>query len=164
MLDKTTSSTRLTLLPKSKFGRGLASARKDEVKQLQEIEKRSYASRRRYWEREYLQAVYEIYRDWREANDTKRRADQMAEVCERTLRAGSHPIRVIIDCTSPNTDEKMKSRWTLALRHANAKQIEPSNLDKFFSEEGEGGLAGRASAFEARQRKAAAAKKRAAKK
>jgi hypothetical protein len=166
MLDdnkaKTTSSTRLTTLPKAKFGRGLPTARRDEVKQLQEIEKKGYASRRRFWEREYLQAVYEIYCDWRADNGTTRRAKQMAQVCKRTPRKASHPIRIIIDCSSPNTDEKMRSRWTLALRHANAKGISSSKLLEFLDEEG--GIAGRASEFRARQRKAAAAKKQAVKK
>jgi hypothetical protein len=143
--------------------RTMATTRK-EIERLEEIEKKSFALRSRFKERPYLQAVYELYRDWREDGHSTIRSEQAAKMCGITLREDSHPIRTIIDCSSPNTDEKMKSRWTLALRHANAKRIEPSNLDKFFSEEGAGGLAGRASAFEARQRKAAAVKKQTAKK
>jgi hypothetical protein len=90
MLDdnkaKTTSSTRLTTLPKAQFGRGLPTARKNEIKQLREIEKTSFASRRRFWEREY-QAVYEIYCDWRADNDATRRAKQR---CARGRRAKAH--------------------------------------------------------------------------
>jgi hypothetical protein len=153
----------LVTLPAPGFARGLNNARKSELEQLQRIERESYQSRTRFWERKYLRAVYEVWRSW-PSDEKKSFAMQMAKLCKISARRGSHAIRIIIDCSSPKTDEKMKSRWTLALRFANARHIEASNLDKFFSERGAGGLAGRASAFEARQRKAAAAKKRTAKK
>jgi hypothetical protein len=143
--------------------RGMRAA-PQEIDQLREIEKQSFAVRSRLRERPYLQAVYKLYRDWRKDGHSESSSKQIAKMWGISLRKDSHPIRIIIDCSSPETDEKMRSRWTLALRHAHAEHIEPPNLDKFFSEEGAGGLAGRAGAFEARQRKAAAAKKRTAKK
>jgi hypothetical protein len=152
----------LVRLPAPGFGLGLNKARKSELEQLQRIERESYESRTRYWERKYLRAAYEVWRSW--PSDLKKCfAMQMAKLCNISARKSSHAIRIIIDCSSPKTDEKMKSRWTLALRSAQARHIEPSNLDKFFTERGAGGLAGRASVFEARQRKAAAAKRQQAK-
>jgi hypothetical protein len=146
-------ATTLVTLPAPGFERGFDKARKSELEQLQRIEKESYQSRTRFWERKYLRAVYEVWRSW--PSDVKKLfARQMAKLCKISARASSHAIRIIIDCSSPKTDEKMKSRWTLALRFAHARHIEPSNLDKFFTEKGAGGLAGRASAFEGRQRKA----------
>jgi hypothetical protein len=135
--------------------RTMATTRR-EIERLEEIEKTSFALRSRLRERPYLQAVYKLYRDWREDDHSTRWSQQAAKTYGITLREDSHPIRIIIDCSSPNTDEKMRSRWTLALRHANAKGISSSKLLEFLDEEG--GIAGRASEFRARQRKAAAAK------
>jgi DNA segregation ATPase FtsK/SpoIIIE-like protein len=138
--------------------RTMATAR-NELEHLQEMEKKSFAKRGRFWERPYLQAVYKLYRVWRADRHSKSTSVQIAAICGITLRKDSHPIRIIIDCSSPRTPEKMRSRWALALRYANVKKISPSKLLEFLDEEGQGGLAGRASAFRARQRKGAAAKK-----
>jgi hypothetical protein len=137
-------------------GAGTPGSRKSELGQLRQIEKQSFLSRTRFWERKYLKAVYKVWRSW---PMQKRRsyAEQMGRLCGISPRASSHSIRIIIDCSSPRTPDKMRSRWTLALREAYAKGISSSKLLEFFQEEG--GLAGRASAFEARRRKAAAAKK-----
>jgi hypothetical protein len=128
-----------------------------EIERLEEIEKKSFALRSRLRERPYLQAVYKLYCDWRADRYSESRSKEIAKFRGISLRRDSHPIRIIIDCSSPNTDEKMRSRWALALRHAYTKGIASSKLLEFLAEEG--GVAGRASEFRARQRKAAAAKK-----
>jgi hypothetical protein len=130
---------------------------RNEIERLEEIEKKSFAGRRRFKERPYLQAVYKLYCDWRADRYSESRSKEIAKFRGISLRRDSHPIRIIIDCSSPNTDEKMRSRWALALRHAYTKRIASSKLLEFLAEEG--GVAGRASEFRARQRKAAAAKK-----
>jgi hypothetical protein len=138
-------------------GMTMATAR-NELEHLQEIEKKSFAKRGRFWERPYLKAVYKLYREWRADHHSESSSKQIAKIWGITLRKDSHPIRIIIDCSSPRTPEKMRSRWALALRHAHAKNISSSKLIEFLEQEGQGGLAGRASAFRARQRKSAAAK------
>src|SRR5271169_545685 len=124
---------------------------RNEIERLEEIEKKSFAVRSRLRERPYLQAVYKLYRDWREDGHSTSLSQQAAKIYGITLREDSHPIRIIIDCSSPKTDEKMRSRWALALRHAYVKGISSSKLLEFLDEEG--GVAGRASEFRARQRK-----------
>jgi hypothetical protein len=130
-----------------------------EIDQLRKIEEKSFAARGRFKERPYLQAAYSLYREWRADGDSKGISVQAAKRCGLTLRKDSHPMRIIIDCSSPRTPEKMRSRWALALRYAYAKGISSSKLIEFLDEKGQGGLAGRASAFKARQRKRAAEKK-----
>jgi hypothetical protein len=133
----------------------MATTRK-EIERLEEIEKKSFAVRSRFKERPYLQAVYKLYRDWREDGLSTSLSRQAAKMCGIPLREDSHPIRIIIDCSSPNTDEKMRSRWALALRHAYVKRISPSKLLEFLDDEG--GVAGRAS--ENRRRKRTASTRR----
>jgi hypothetical protein len=124
-------------------------AREHELERLKEIEKKSYASRRRFWERDFLKAVYETWRKWpRLMRGVYSR--QMARLSDLKPRSGTDSIRVIIDCSSPRTDPKKRSRWALALRLAADKKLEPSDLEEFFDEEG--GVSGRASELEARSR------------
>jgi hypothetical protein len=90
--------------------------------------------------------VYAVYRRWPKALK-KARAEQMAKFAEIRCRRSSHPIRVIIDCSSPSTDAKTKSKWTRALRYATLQNVMSENLCEFLMEKGKGGLAGRATAF-----------------
>jgi hypothetical protein len=153
-----TASAATSVAAKLRRVRELDQARAAELEQLQQIEKKSYQSRTRFWERGYLEAVYGVWRSW-PLKEKKFFAKRMARLCKISPRASSHSIRIVIDCSSPKTAEKMRSRWTLALRYANLKRIEPTKLQEFFYKKGQGGLAGAASAYEARQRKAVAAKK-----
>jgi hypothetical protein len=134
-------SAKLTL-HKPGFARGLEKARKSEIDQLSRIERDS-DPRQRFWERTYLQAVYELYWSW-PGRERRSFAKQAARLCDISVRPSAHSIRIIIDCTSPKTDEKKRSRWTLALRFALWKQITPSKLSEFLNEKGKGGIAGRA--------------------
>jgi hypothetical protein len=131
---------------------GLDRTRRDELKQLKRVEEESFASRERFRERPYLQAVYELYCDWADDRHSKARSAQMARLNGISPRKDSHPIRIIIDCSSPSTEERIKSRWTRALRFALAKRVPPSKLLDLLDEEGRGGLAGLASAFTKWQR------------
>jgi hypothetical protein len=135
----------------------LEGARKRELDHLKETEKQ-IGDRTRYSERPYLQGVYELYCDWEADKRPKARSAQMAKLCKISTRKDAHPIRIIIDCSSPSTDEKMKSRWTLALRFAQVRGVPPSKLLDFLNEKG--GLAGRARAFTKWQNNAASAKKK----
>jgi hypothetical protein len=141
----------------------LEPARRKELDQLQEIEKKSFASRGRFRERPYLQAVYKLYRKWRADRHAPSRAAHMAKLCGISPRKDSHPIKIIIDCTSPKADVKIRSRWALALRNASEQGISSSKLLEFLDQKGKGGLAGRAREFPALQRrKSATPKKKAA--
>jgi hypothetical protein len=137
---------------------------KVELERLRQVEEAAFKSRSRFREREYLGAVYELYSVWRNDKHSKANAWTLAKFCKLQPRPTAHPIRVIIDCTSPDADDKTKSRWTLALRFAHQEKVEPTDLASFLAADGEGGLAGRARAYAAaRAEKIAAARKQARK-
>jgi len=141
------SETKARPSAQTKFAKSLPGARRKELVYLKELEEQIVTSRARFRERPYLQAVYELYCDWKADGRSKVASAQMAKSSGISPRRDSHPIRIIIDCSSPKTDEKMRSRWTLALQYAHAKGASPSKLIEFLNERGKGGLAGRASAF-----------------
>jgi hypothetical protein len=128
------SAKGLLKLPKPGFTRGLDAARKSELDQLRRIEQESFEARGRFWERPYLQAVYEVCWSW--PGEKRSFARQAARLCKIQVRPSSHWFRILIDCTSPHTDEKMKSRWTLALRYAYVQSVEPSGLAEFLGGKG----------------------------
>jgi hypothetical protein len=121
-------------------------ARKAELDHLKDIEKASFRSRERYRERTYLHAVYKAYRRALFA-ERKARAMQMAELSGITPRKNTHPLKIMIDCSSPGTDEKIRSRWAQALRCASKRNVNANDLLEFLKEEGKGGVAGRAREF-----------------
>jgi hypothetical protein len=124
-------------------------ARKRELEKLRQTEQESFQTRERFWERFYLQEVYEIWWSW-PANKRKSFARQAARLSKIPARPSSHPIRVLIDCTSPSTKERMKSRWTRALRLADVLNVPPSNLEKLGKKYG--GVAGCARAYAAHRK------------
>jgi hypothetical protein len=125
----------------------LDAVRMRELKELMQIEQDSFQTRQRFWERFYLQEVYEVWWRW-PASERMSFARQAARLSKIAARPGSHPIRVLIDCTSPATNEKMRSRWALALRLADVLSVPPSKLEKLSDKHG--GVAGCARAYAAR--------------
>jgi hypothetical protein len=126
--------------------RRLDAARESELERLRKIEQDSFKTRRGFWERFYLQEVYEVWWSW-PASEGMSFARQAARLSKIAARPGSHPIRVLIDCTSPTTNEKMRSRWALALRLADVLSVPPSKLEKLGDKHG--GVAGCARAYAA---------------
>jgi hypothetical protein len=101
----------------------------------------------RFTEREYLRAVYSLYHEWLEKGRAEGRAVRLAKLYERPVRGDTHPIRVIIDCATPQPAEKARSKWSLALRFAVHKKVSPSDLIQFFEDDKNGGMAGCAKKF-----------------
>ena len=133
------------MLPSSTSERDSVAPRESELEQLCEIESEAFSSRKRYRERPYLAAVYQLYRDWRQDKQAKSRAEKMAEICGISLRSDFHPISVLLACSSPGTDEKMRSKWSLTLQFANENDVSSSDLASFM--DAHGGMAGCASKF-----------------
>jgi hypothetical protein len=140
-MAETKKAKAASAVSKPGVARGLDAARKSELEKLRQIEQASFKKRERFWERTYLQAVYEVWWSWPLGKKWSF-ARQSARFCRIQVRPSSHAFRMLIDCTSPHTDEKMKSRWTLALRYARVQRVEPSGLVEFLG--GKGGVAGRA--------------------
>ena len=121
-------------------------ARERELKVLAKIANECFVPHApRYHERPFFRAVYELYRKWRGKKESKTRAKQFAKMCKRRLRSDTHPIRVIIDCSAPGANEKMRSKWTQALRFAYEKRIPASGLSEFMDQHD--GMAGCARGF-----------------
>lgn len=118
---------------------------RSQMKKLRDYEHACFGSRRRFREREYLNAVYERYRRMKKARDVKVTLALVADLSGLGAKKGSHPVRHIIECSSREPERRIKSRWTNALRFAELKKIEPSDLLDFIDKNG--GAAGCAEKF-----------------
>jgi hypothetical protein len=140
---------------KHRVALGSDAVRKRELKKLMQTEQDSFQMRQRFRERFYLQEVYEVWWSW-PASERMSFARQAARLSKKAARPSSHPIRVLIDCTSSATNEKMRSRWALALRLADVLSAPPSKLEKLGKKHG--GVAGCARAYAAHLKKLGAKK------
>jgi hypothetical protein len=93
---------------------------------------------------DYLTEVYRLHRQWKTAGRAKRYAKNAARSLRLGIRRSAHPIRIIIEATSDETDIKKKSRWGRALEYAHKKAVKPKHLVTFFR--AHGGISGCAAA------------------
>lgn len=84
---------------------------------LQRLERKCFASRRRFAFDGYLAAVFDLYVQLRRTGQAKRAARLIAKFFGLRNQKRTHPIRVIVDATS-TADLKTRSRWTRALKYA----------------------------------------------
>lgn len=112
--------------------------------------RKAFASHRRFADRLYLRKVYCTYRKWRKDGCAKRRCRRLSKTY--SLRRDLHPLRVIIECTTPEQDRRIKSRWVRALQFAASQNVASGNLEDFLNRCG--GIAGCARGSAARQRPA----------
>jgi hypothetical protein len=105
-----------------------------------------FAARNRFAFYDYLAAVLDLYIRLRRRNQAKPWARRIAKLFGLRSQKRTHPIRVIIDATS-TADNKMKSRWTRALRYAWRERKTWKDLGLFLRENG--GPAGCADQFAA---------------
>jgi hypothetical protein len=116
------------------------------IEDLRELERKCFAARNRFAFYDYLAAVFELYVQLRRRNQAKSWARRIAKLLGLLKQNRTHPIRVIIDATS-TADNKMKSRWTRALRYAWRERKIWTDLASFLRENG--GPAGCAKQFAA---------------
>jgi hypothetical protein len=116
------------------------------IDDLRELERKCFASRSRFAFYDYLAAVFELYVQLRRRNQAKPSARRIAKLFGLRKPNRTHPIRVIIDATS-TADNKMKSRWTRALRYAWRERKIWTDLASFLRKNG--GPAGCADQFAA---------------
>jgi hypothetical protein len=122
------------------------------MRKLGELEVGRFASRQRFWEREFLRAVYEHYRKWKSTGVANAEGTRLAKLLGVNPRKGSDLIRLIIDCSAQEKRRKVKSRWANALRYADLKNTDPDDFAHLLDEHG--GVAGCAQEFTARRKKA----------
>jgi hypothetical protein len=113
-----------------------------EIEKLVKLEERAFGARHGKCDfYDYLEGVWELYLEWKEAKRAQGRTNRLASWYKIKLRKGTHPIRAIIDASSKK-GVREKSRWTRALQFAekNRSQIEKVGLREFL--ESNGGPAG----------------------
>ena len=115
------------------------------ITDLIKLERKCFASRSRFAFYSYLAAVFELYIQLRRRNRAKPSALRIAKLFG-LCNPSTYPIRVIIDATS-TADNKMKSRWTRALRYAWRERKIWTDLGSFLRKNG--GPAGCADQFAA---------------
>jgi hypothetical protein len=129
----------------SKATPSLRAARDAEISHLRDAAEESLVSRERFRERALLVEVYDLYLRWVKDRLPKKRAQQLIKFYKPRVRANAHPITVIIAATVTQQDQKIRSKWSLALQYAHANNVAPEDLGDFMDQNG--GMAGCAQAF-----------------
>jgi hypothetical protein len=107
-----------------------------ELRLLQQLDEltvvyiRSRSSESRFALRNYLKAVLALYLAWT-SDDADRVAARAAKLKGRRRRDDSHPLRIIIDLTSGETDLKTRSRWARALEYGINEGVSPARFKSF---------------------------------
>jgi hypothetical protein len=125
-----------------KFKMSSEENRRKEIEALKKVEQEAFGPRHGKFDfYKFLELVWRLYREWKAAGKSKRRARQVARLYKIKLRKSTHPIRVIIDASSERRSD-VKSRWTRALQFVdqNRSQVEEAGFREFM--EGNGGPSG----------------------
>jgi hypothetical protein len=85
----------------------------------------------RFADYRYLRAVLRAYRYFEDQQLMTHLVETAPSVLMTPVRAGCHPLRVIIDATCIQPDLRLGSRWTRALPYAASEGIEPEDLVRF---------------------------------
>jgi hypothetical protein len=88
----------------------------------------------------YLRSVLRAYAFFSDNNLLGHLAVIAPSALMAPVRAGWHPIRIIIDASCTQVDLRLRSRWTRALEFALARNVSPNDLPRFFR--ANGGIAG----------------------
>jgi hypothetical protein len=101
---------------------------------------RAAKSRSKFGQYRYLGSVFRAYVFFSDNNLLNHLAIIAPAELMTPVRAGSHPIRIIIDASCNQPDLRMRSRWTRALEFAVARKVTPNDLPRFIK--ANGGVAG----------------------
>jgi hypothetical protein len=109
---------------------------KSKLKELRRLEMRAFRPRHGRTDfYEYLNGLYNLC-DWTDPKTSGRVGQRVAKLCDLNVRAGTTPIRIVIDATAPNQDRQTKSRWVQALDYALAKKAPPNRFRRFLDQNG----------------------------
>ena len=109
---------------------------KSKLKELRRLEK--WAFRPRHGRTDfygYLKGVYNLC-DWTDPKISRQIGRRVAKLCNLKVRAGTIPVRIVIDATSSSKDRQEKSEWAQALEYAISQKAEGTGLKKFFKRHG----------------------------
>ena len=97
---------------------------------------------RRFGVYRYLEDVYRVYLDLRSRRIAKNAKRTIAKRLQLSCNKTAHPIRVLIEASAAEEDNRAKSRWTQALLYAHGWRQLPDRIQWFF--EVNGGISGSA--------------------
>jgi hypothetical protein len=103
---------------------------------LYEAELDAYCSKPRFALRNYLQAVYRLYKTWEQRGVAIKRTRWIASVFKLPMGPTTHPLKILIDITSPQPDRRARSRLVRALEYAATTDVRPADLGKLFRKTG----------------------------
>jgi hypothetical protein len=129
---------------------------KSKLKELRRLEK--WAFRPRHGRTDfygYLKGVYNLC-DWTDPKISRQTGRRVAKLCNLKVRAGTIPVRIVIDATSSSKDRQEKSEWARALQYAITKKARGSAFKNFLKRNG--GPAGCATAMAALQKRKSGSK------
>src|SRR3984893_1786690 len=109
---------------------------KSKLKELRRLEK--WAFRPRHGRTDfygYLKGVYNLC-DWTDPKISRQTGRRVAKLCNLKVRAGTIPVRIVIDATSSSKDRQEKSEWAQALEYAISQKAPETGLKKFFKRHG----------------------------
>ncbi len=107
---------------------------------VREAGERAARSKRRFAEYRYLRSVFRAYEYFSDNDILEHLAVIAPSELMTAVRAGSHPLRIIIDASCSQPDLQMRSRWTRALGYALIRNVSPDDLPRFIH--ANGGVAG----------------------
>lgn len=114
---------------------------------FQECRHEDRSGRRRFAIYRYLGEIYSVYCDLRSERIARLTARRIAKCRKLLCRKNAHPIRILIEASAGQEDNRTKSRWTQALKYAYGWRQQPGRLGRFFKEcRGISGAAGKEAA------------------
>ena len=132
---------------------------KAKIKELRKLEQWAFRLRHRRTDfYEYLKGVHNLC-DWAEPKTSGLVGRRIAKLCHLNVRAGTTPIRIVIDATAPTQDRQTKSRWAQALEYAISQKARTTGLKTFFKKHGGSGECASAMAALRKKRKRGWARK-----
>jgi hypothetical protein len=112
---------------------------KSKLKELRRLEKWAFRPRHGRTDfYEYLKGVYNLC-DWTDPRISRQTGRRVAKLSNIKVRAGTIPIRIVIDATSSSKDrqeKQEKSEWAQALEYAISQKARGTGLKKFFKRHG----------------------------
>src|SRR6202045_2251622 len=109
---------------------------KSKLKELRNLEKWAFRQRHSRTDfYEYLKRVYNLC-NWVDSKVSRRMGQRVAILCNLKVRAGTKPIRIVIDATSSSQDRQQKSEWALALQYAIRKKVRGTAFKNFLRKNG----------------------------
>jgi hypothetical protein len=105
----------------------------DELRRLEKWAFRPRHGRTDFYK--YLKGVYNLC-DWTDSTTSGRVGQRVANLCHLNVRAGTTPIRIVIDATSSSDDRQEKSEWARALEYAITKKARRAGFLKFLRRNG----------------------------